>query len=73
MSDSVIIEGGCWPYKYENSNVWVYEYEDTEGDHFLVFYSDTKPKIGDTIVNGVLVPLVGYKINNDPGFQVKHK
>lgn len=69
MSDSVTIEGGCHylPYKGE----WLYIYEDTSGVHMNWFQSITKPKIGDTIVNGVLVPLVGYKINNDPGFQIK--
>ena len=66
----ISIEGGCFfvPLK----QMWCYRWEDTEGWHAEYFMSMTTPKIGDTIVDGVLVPLVGYKINNDPGFQIKH-
>lgn len=69
MSNSVSIEGGCVFYPARNQ--WLYQYEDTDGWHSVIFNAATTPKIGDTIVDGVLVPLVGYKVNNDPGFQLK--
>lgn len=69
MPGPVSIEGGCVFNLDENE--WEYRYEDTDGFHYVWFSSLVTPKIGDTIVDGVLVPLVGYKINNDPGFQMK--
>lgn len=48
---------------------FIYDYVDVSGSHQVHFTSDKKPQIGDSIdtVAGVLVPLVGYDINNDPG------
>jgi hypothetical protein len=69
----VRIEGGCtmidwgsYPYQF------YYEWADTAGTHREYFSATQHPAIGDTIVNGQLVPKTGYIINNDPGFQKKH-
>ena len=70
MSNSVSIEAGCTKI---GPNRYIYIYDLNEGLEAISFNSTTTPKIGDTIVDGVLVPLVGYKINNDPGFQLKDK
>lgn len=52
---------------------FVYEYEDNAGVHQVAFTATQWPKIGDSIdtAAGVLVPLVGYKINNSPGVAQK--
>lgn len=48
---------------------FIYDYQDALGSHTVAFTAAWVPKIGDSIdtVAGVLVPLVGYDINNDPG------
>lgn len=66
----ISIEGGC---EHLFGDLWGYTFNKIDGEHHVVFTSTVVPKVGDTIVGSVLVPLVGYKINNDPGFQVKHK
>lgn len=45
--------------------LYVYRWNDVGGIHEVTFTSDEVPKVGDSIENGVLVPLVGYKINDD--------
>lgn len=64
---SVSIEAGC--FQVIGTNTWWYVWTDNDGDHQEAFTAYQTPKIGDTIdlVNNILVPLVGYKINNDPG------
>jgi hypothetical protein len=66
---TISIEAGC--ARILNTNSYVYRYSDNVGNHVVVFQANRIPEIGDSIVNGVHVPLVGYKINNDPGFQAK--
>lgn len=64
------IESGCYRV-FGGQDEWIYDYEDNAGVHTEVFYSQYTPKIGDSIdtVAHVLIPLTGYIINNDPGFQ----
>ena len=61
------IEGGTTRliYNEEGSSTYVYHFTYKSGEYSIVFLSNTIPKIGDKIVNGVLAPLVGAKINND--------
>lgn len=63
---AILINGGT--YKIADGS-WVYPYEDSTGSYKIVFLADVGvvPRIGDSISDGVLVPLVGYKTNNDPG------
>lgn len=63
----IVIENGCMFNQYTNS--WMYIYEDINGVHEVDFTATQQPKIGDSIDLGTfsLVPLVGYRINNDPG------
>lgn len=65
----LVIENGC---KHING-AFVYEYEDSAGVHTVTFSASQIPKIGDSINldTFTLVPLVGYRINNDPGMQKK--
>jgi hypothetical protein len=54
---------------------YYYDYTDNEGEHRVFFTSETVPKLGDSIntETGTLLPLTGFIINNDPGFQAKRK
>lgn len=61
------IEAGC--ARIASTNYYVYRYNKKEGEYEVVFSALTIPEIGDFIVDGVHVPRVGYKINNDPGMQ----
>jgi hypothetical protein len=67
---AISIEAGCAKIP-GTTNSYLYRYSDNAGNHVVVFLANKIPEIGDSIENGVLVPLVGYKINNDPGFQAK--
>lgn len=65
---TISIEGGTdrpEPLLYPNS--WRYRWTDNGGPHEVIFQSfdGVVPKVGDSIVNGVLVPLVGIKSNQD--------
>lgn len=64
---TISIEAGC--DRIENTSSYIYRYSTVEAEYVVVFVAAQVPKIGDSIVDGVHVPLVGYKINNDPGFQ----
>lgn len=65
------IDGGCKKILFD-SDSWLYEFEDSDGIHTFIFTANgLVPKLGDSIVNGVLVPLEGFIINNDPG-KVQH-
>jgi hypothetical protein len=66
---TISIEGGCT--RIQGTNSYTYRYTDSTTEYLIVFTAVAVPKIGDSIVDGVHVPLVGYKINNDPGFQAK--
>ena len=68
---TISIEGGCssTPHVYNHTTIYTYRYSDNLGNHEINFTSSVVPKVGDEIVNGVHVPRVGYKINNDPGMQ----
>lgn len=65
---TISIEGGCTRI---SGNSYSYRYSDSTTEYLIVFTAVEVPQIGDSIVDGVHVPLVGYKINNDPGFQAK--
>lgn len=69
---TLVIENGCMQVR-GLSNLWQYDYEDSAGSHSIQFTANQRPKIGDSIdeVALILVPLVGYRINNDPGMQKK--
>ena len=59
----ISIEGGC---SRVEGDIFSYHWSDNDGFHTVLF--DTfgiAPKIGDKVVNGQLVPLIGYKINDD--------
>lgn len=59
---TISIEGGCVQL---GDTLWEYRWGDVDGEHRVQFSSVGKPKIGDKIVDGALVPLIGYKINGD--------
>ncbi len=59
---TVKIQGGCVQLE---GNDYIYHYTDKEGEHSVVFTASQVPKVGDSITVGVLVPLVGYDINQD--------
>jgi len=63
---TILIQNGCM---HVTGQMWLYDYEDNAGSHQIYFTATQAPKIGDSIDvdNAVLVPLVGYIINNDPG------
>lgn len=63
------IENGCRYNVYTDN--YTYEYTDNDGNFFVTFTANQVPKIGDSIDTTTLqlVPLVGYIIDNDPGFQ----
>lgn len=67
---NVSIEGGCTRISnlYAVSpHMWKYHYTTSDGD-FTEFFTapvGTVPKIGDRIVDGVLVPLTTVKSNQD--------
>lgn len=48
-----------------SEGVYRYDYSDVSGTHSETFTASQTPQIGDSIDAGVLVPLVGYKINHD--------
>lgn len=60
---TVKIEGGT--YQNLNTGFWYYDYEDTAGFHSIQFTAHRRPKIGDTIENGVLVDAVLPQSNQD--------
>lgn len=66
------IDGGC---SQIGINRWRYIVGDNEGTHIHEFTFNGVPKLGDSLdtASGVLTPLVGFLINNDPGFQAKRK
>lgn len=66
---TISIEAGC--ELIEGTDSYIYRYTTNAGENVVVFQGVAVPKIGDSIVDGTHVPLVGYKINNDPGFQAK--
>lgn len=68
----LLIENGCIN-SLDAANTWFYDYEDNAGSHRITFTSSQRPKVGDSINLDTfsLVPLVGYRINNDPGMQKK--
>ena len=68
---TISIEAGCT--RIPNTDSYVYRYTDNDAEHVVVFLAVEVPQIGDSIVDGTHVPLVGYKINNDPGFQAKKR
>lgn len=57
------IEGGC--VQNALTGVWTYYYEDTAGFHEVSFTASRRPKIGDTIQNGILVDAVLPQSNQD--------
>jgi hypothetical protein len=59
---TISIEGGT---VLVSPGVYKYSYDDVEGFHTITFTASQKPKVGDSVVDGVLVPLVGFKINGD--------
>ena len=66
----ILIENGCKHINWGATPMnFIYEYEDNAGVHQVAFTATQTPKIGDSIdtTTGVLVPLVGYTINNSPG------
>ena len=68
----ILIENGCKHVNWGATPMnFIYEYEDNAGVHQVAFTATQTPKIGDSIdtTTGVLVPLVGYTINNSPGMQ----
>ncbi len=68
---TVSIEGGCVNL---GGNTWVYKWSSVTGFHENVFTSaeGVNPKVGDSIVDNVLVPLVGYKTNQDHSRWIKY-
>lgn len=68
---TISIEAGC--DHIGDSDSYVYRYTTNAGENVIVFQAVAVPKIGDSLIDGVHVPLVGYKINNDPGFQAKKR
>lgn len=59
----ISIEGGC---VHLEEDLWVYRWNDNAGLHEYIFEAGPNtPRVGDSIVNGYLVPLVGWKINTD--------
>lgn len=78
------IQGGCVLVD-RITNTYKYVYDDSAGTHILLFTASKTPILGDTILNGVLVPRATVPatdnklsptwpepiINNDPGFQAK--
>jgi len=70
------IQGGCAIVDHDITGkpIWEYRYTDSAGFHSVHFDAlGAIPKIGDQIDldTSKLIPLVGYLINNDPGFQKK--
>lgn len=61
-TNQVSIEGGCI---YLGNNLWEYRWGDNDGYHSIQFSSDIAPKIGDEIVNGLLVIRTTPKTNQD--------
>lgn len=61
-TNQISIEGGCI---LVGPNLWEYRYNDNDGFHTIVFPSSLQPKIGDDLVNGVLVVRTTPKINAD--------
>lgn len=61
-SSTISIEAGC---VFLGNNTWEYRYGDNDGQHKIVFQSVIKPKIGDTLVDGVLIIRTEPKINED--------
>lgn len=66
---TIKIQGGCTQLE---GNDYVYHYTDKEGEHTVVFTASQIPKVGDSITDGVLVPLVGYDINQDHSNWIRH-
>lgn len=59
----VTIEGGCTEL---GEGLWRYDWTTNDGPCCVIFNAGPlKPKIGDTVASGVLIPLEGYKINSD--------
>ncbi len=70
MPNTIEIEAGC--QRIHHTTSYVYRINKNEAEYVYVFTANVQPEIGDFIVDGVHVPRVGYKINNDPGFQAKY-
>lgn len=60
---AIVIQGGT--YQNLQTGVWIYPYTDNAGEHFVTFTAHRTPRIGDTIVNGVLVDAVLPISNQD--------
>jgi hypothetical protein len=59
---TISIEGGT---KQLSATTYRYEYGTVNGIVRVDFTAPRKPRIGDSIVDGVFVPLTEWKINND--------
>lgn len=66
---TIKIQSGCVQLE---GNDYIYRYTDKEGEHTVVFTASQVPKVGDSITDGVLVPLVGYDINQDHSKWIKN-
>lgn len=61
------IEGGTYRLSTNSEGIdtYVYRFTNRQGENTIVFLAAVVPKIGDRIVNGIHIPLVGDKINSD--------
>lgn len=63
---NVSIEGGTYKLSSENGvDTYVYRHTYKDVEAVTVFTATDVPKIGDSIQDGVHIPLEGYKINQD--------
>jgi hypothetical protein len=66
---TISIEGGT---TYLGNNVYRYQYGTVDGIVSIDFTASQKPKVGDMIVDGVFVPLLEWKINDDKSRWICH-